>query len=95
MVPRKQAGHMTCTRPQAERQILLATRASSTHDSQQTLEWVRAGSRPNPSISPPPFNSFVAKRLISKWNGLGAGLANAEAGCMTPAPITIAGEQVL
>jgi hypothetical protein len=31
-VPRKQAGHMTCTRPQAERQILLATRASSTHD---------------------------------------------------------------
>jgi hypothetical protein len=32
MVPRKQAGHMTCTRPQAERQILLATRASSTHD---------------------------------------------------------------
>src|SRR5262249_31482597 len=32
MVPRKQAGHMTCTRPQAERQILLAMRASSTHD---------------------------------------------------------------
>jgi hypothetical protein len=32
MVPRKQAGHMTCTRPQAERQIVLATRASSTHD---------------------------------------------------------------
>src|SRR5215813_12754542 len=32
MVPRKQAGHMTCTRPQAERQILLETRASSTHD---------------------------------------------------------------
>ena len=31
MVPRKQAGHMTCTRPQAERQILLAMRASSTH----------------------------------------------------------------
>ena len=30
--PRKQAGHMTCTRPQAERQIPLATRASSTHD---------------------------------------------------------------
>ena len=30
MVPRKQAGHMTCTRPQAARQILLATRASST-----------------------------------------------------------------
>jgi len=28
----KQAGHMTCTRPQAERQIPLATRASSTHD---------------------------------------------------------------
>ena len=28
----QQAGHMTCTRPQAERQILLATRASSTHD---------------------------------------------------------------
>jgi hypothetical protein len=37
MVPRKQAGHMTCTRPQAERQILLATRASSTHDPKQTL----------------------------------------------------------
>ncbi|MGA2944892.1 hypothetical protein [Bradyrhizobium sp.] len=32
MVPRKQAGHMTCTRPQAKRQILLAMRASSTHD---------------------------------------------------------------
>jgi hypothetical protein len=32
MVPRKQAGHMTCTRPQAERQILLAMRAASTHD---------------------------------------------------------------
>ena len=32
MVPRKQAGHMTCTRPQAERQILLAMLASSTHD---------------------------------------------------------------
>mgnify|MGYP006886483699 CR=1 FL=1 len=32
MVPRKQAGHMTCTRPQAARQILLAMRASSTHD---------------------------------------------------------------
>ena len=29
--PRKQAGHMTCTRPQAARQIPLATRASSTH----------------------------------------------------------------
>jgi hypothetical protein len=36
MVPRKQAGHMTCTRPQAERQILLAMRASSTHDPIQT-----------------------------------------------------------
>jgi len=32
MVPRKQAGHMTCTRPRAKRQILLAMRASSTHD---------------------------------------------------------------
>jgi hypothetical protein len=30
--PRKQAGHMTCTRPQTERQILLAMKASSTHD---------------------------------------------------------------
>lgn len=28
----QQAGHMTCTRPRAERQIPLATRASSTHD---------------------------------------------------------------
>jgi hypothetical protein len=37
MVPRKQAGHMTCTRPQAERQILLATRASSTHDPRRIL----------------------------------------------------------
>ena len=37
MVPRKQAGHMTCTRPQAERQILLAMRASSTHDPFETL----------------------------------------------------------
>jgi hypothetical protein len=36
MVPRKQAGHMTCTRPQAERQILLAMRASSTHDPKET-----------------------------------------------------------
>jgi hypothetical protein len=36
MVPRKQAGHMTCTRPQAARQILLATRASSTHDPKRT-----------------------------------------------------------
>jgi DNA-directed RNA polymerase specialized sigma24 family protein len=35
-VPRKQAGHMTCTRPQAARQILLATRASSTHDPKAT-----------------------------------------------------------
>jgi hypothetical protein len=32
MVPRKQAEHMTCTRPQAERQIPLAMRASSTQD---------------------------------------------------------------
>src|ERR1700755_2622727 len=31
-----EAGHMTCTRPQAERQILLATRASSTHDPTRT-----------------------------------------------------------
>jgi hypothetical protein len=37
MVPRKQAGHMTCTRPQAKRQIPLAMRASSTHDPKQTL----------------------------------------------------------
>jgi hypothetical protein len=37
MVPRKQAGHMTCTRPQAERQILLAMRASSTHDPTEIL----------------------------------------------------------
>jgi hypothetical protein len=36
MVPRKQAGHMTCTRPPAERQILLAMRASSTHDPLRT-----------------------------------------------------------
>jgi hypothetical protein len=36
MVPRKQAGHMTCTRPQAERQNLLAMRASSTHDPKPT-----------------------------------------------------------
>src|SRR5439155_25543008 len=38
MVPRKQAGHMTCTRPQAARQILLATRASSTHDPERTFD---------------------------------------------------------
>jgi hypothetical protein len=38
MVPRKQAGHMTCTRPQAERQNLLAMRASSTHDPEPTLD---------------------------------------------------------
>src|ERR1700751_6178589 len=41
MVPRKQAGHMTCTRPQAERQILLATRASSTHDSKRASQEAR------------------------------------------------------
>ncbi len=35
MAPREQAGHMTCTRPQAERQIPLATRASSTHEPEQ------------------------------------------------------------
>ena len=34
MVPPKQAGHMTCTRPQAERQ----TRASSTHDPKRPPE---------------------------------------------------------
>jgi hypothetical protein len=44
MEPRKQAGHMTCTRPQAARQISLATRASSTHDSTTTSE---------PEIVPP------------------------------------------
>jgi len=38
VVPRKQAGHMTCTGPPAERQILLAMRASSTHDPQQTSD---------------------------------------------------------
>jgi hypothetical protein len=37
MVPRKQAGHMTCTRPPGKRQILLAMRASSTHDPKETL----------------------------------------------------------
>ena len=37
MVPRKQAGHMTCTRPRAECQILLAMRASSTHDPKPSL----------------------------------------------------------
>ena len=31
-VPRQQAGHMTCTRPQIARKIPLATRASSTHE---------------------------------------------------------------
>ena len=36
MKPRKQAGHMTCTRPRAERQIPLAMRAPSTHDPQPT-----------------------------------------------------------
>jgi len=47
MVPRKQAGHMTCTRPQAERQNLLAMRASSTHDPKRTFDlknlwWTRS-----------------------------------------------------
>jgi len=37
MVPRKQAGHMTCARPLAERQILFAMRASSTHDPQRAF----------------------------------------------------------
>ena len=32
LMPHQQAGHMTCTRPQAARQIPLATRAPSTHD---------------------------------------------------------------
>jgi hypothetical protein len=41
MVPRKQAGHMTCTRPQAARQILLAMRASSTHDPQRTSRFAQ------------------------------------------------------
>jgi len=31
-LPHKQAGHMTCTRPHAPRQIPLAIGASSTHD---------------------------------------------------------------
>src|SRR3954454_21799843 len=39
MVPRKQAGHMTCTRPQAARQIPLATRASSRHDPERSYSW--------------------------------------------------------
>jgi len=43
MVPRKQAGHMTCTRPQAERQNLLAMRASSTHDPKLTSSAVTLG----------------------------------------------------
>src|ERR1700747_2813593 len=38
MVPRKQAGHMTCTRPPGKRQILLAMRASSTHDPKATKD---------------------------------------------------------
>src|SRR5262245_52845117 len=37
MTPHKQAGHMTCTRPQAERQNPLAPRASSTHDPYTTF----------------------------------------------------------
>ena len=37
MVPRKQAGHMTCTRPLAKRPILLAMRAPSTRDPNETL----------------------------------------------------------
>jgi hypothetical protein len=52
MVPRKQAGHMTCTRPQAERQILLATRASSTHDPFQT--WL-AGQGQRADVTPLKF----------------------------------------
>jgi len=40
MVPRKQAGHMTCTRPQAARQIPLAMRASSTHDPKRTRQMI-------------------------------------------------------
>ena len=49
MVPRKQAGHMTCTRPRAERQILLATRASSTHDPTAVID-----NLPLPDRSRPP-----------------------------------------
>jgi hypothetical protein len=45
MVPRKQAGHMTCTRPKAERQIPLAPRASSTHDPIETSGEIGVGRR--------------------------------------------------
>jgi hypothetical protein len=46
MVPRKQAGHMTCTRPQAERQNFLAMRASSTHDPNDPVPFRPSGISP-------------------------------------------------
>ena len=45
-MPHQQAGHMTCTRPQAERQIPLATRASSTHDPIATFARIAIPSDP-------------------------------------------------
>jgi hypothetical protein len=65
MVPRKQAGHMTCTRPQAERQILLAMRASSTHDPQLTsAHSVEAGNSLRYELSGHWFEQIVRERLI-------------------------------
>jgi hypothetical protein len=65
MVPRKQAGHVTCTRPQAERQILLATRASSTHDPNRTPDGCRTTWRVT-LVSP--LLTAMGKKMFRKWN---------------------------
>ena len=80
MVPRKQAGHMTCTRPQAERQILLAMRASSTHDpmdqkpAERLNESLSSRSRyMSPSAGPPYFLPAIrtaARSRISEGSAL-------------------------
>ena len=66
MVPRKQAGHMTCTRPQAERQILLAMRASSTHDPLRTITtWLAS---PTESAKVGNSKNFVSKQADGVGN---------------------------
>jgi hypothetical protein len=68
MVPRKQAGHMTCTRPQAERQILLATRASSTHDPEQKSAVVGFRGNRIQVIAGRPWRSTTDKRRLASGN---------------------------
>jgi hypothetical protein len=60
-VPRKQAGHMTCTRPQAERQNPLATRAPSTHDPHCLTE--------NVTEQPAPVAGVLMAVLVGRADG--------------------------